>query len=107
MYSSTEQEDLRSHRRLDPLLIEVDLALQRWAPYGRGFYAARGFPVAARSSCPPRAEWPQPVVVIDDAVQRLHWALSAAVLAHYADRGEARAATYGDPLQCLDTTTTA
>jgi hypothetical protein len=76
------EADLRSHRQLDSLLVGVDL-LQRWALYGRAFYAARGLPLPTATLCPPRAEWPQPVIAIYDAVRELHFALASAAIAHY------------------------
>jgi hypothetical protein len=86
--------DTRSHARLNPLLVGVDAELQRWAPYGRSFYGARGLPLTAGSACLPREEWPEVILVTDTAVLALHWALSAAVFAHYFDRGTARPARY-------------
>jgi hypothetical protein len=54
--------DRRNHRKLDPLLIPIDVRLQKGA---------------SRSSLP-RASWPLPVLVVDAAVQRLYWTLRAA-----------------------------
>ena len=60
--------DRTAHRKLDPLLIPTDVRLQVWASW----------------SSTPRADWPPPVLEVDDQVGRLYWELAAAgILAHY------------------------
>jgi hypothetical protein len=74
--------DRTAHRKLDPLLIPLDVRLQVWASW----------------SSAPRDTWPPPVLEVDEAVQRLHWELCAALTAHYLnpDLGHAeRAAAHG------------
>src|SRR5579863_6788516 len=67
--------DRTAHRKLDPLLIPVDVHLQVWSSW----------------SSMPRDAWPPAVLEIDEAVQRLHWELAAAILAHYLNPDLARA----------------
>jgi hypothetical protein len=108
--------DARAHRRLDPLLVDVDIRLQKWATWARPFYAAQGFPIAvgvepgARASTSSgRVAWPAPIVATDAAVGRLHWRLGAAVLAHYLNLGlalEHRAQVYVALSQFLSTRST-
>jgi hypothetical protein len=81
-----------SHRKLDPLLHDVDVRLQVWASWAAPWYASQGFPVrpiTLVARCDPgsgsfdRSAWPAPILAVDEAAQRLHWTLSAATMAHY------------------------
>jgi hypothetical protein len=59
--------DRTAHRKLDPLLIPVDIRLQKWASW----------------QSTPRTAWPHPVLVVDEAIERLSWQLAVALRAHY------------------------
>jgi hypothetical protein len=94
--------DRTGHRRLDTLLIDVDINLQTWAVWARPHYASRGVPVAPGPVNVPRANWSSAVVASDDAVQLLHWILGAAVMAHYFNAhqpAQQRAAAYARLVQ--------
>jgi hypothetical protein len=97
-----ETLDLTSHRKLDPLLFDTDIRLQIWGAWARPYYANSGFPVVSGPVIVPRADWPSAVVASDDAVQVLHWALSAAVMAQYFNThqpAQQRAAAYARLVQ--------
>jgi hypothetical protein len=81
-----------SHRKLDPLLVETDVRLQKWATWAAPWYASRGFPVRPTgpvaacnrsSSISDCSAWPAPVLVVDEAAQRLCWQLASATMAQY------------------------
>jgi hypothetical protein len=62
--------DRRSHGRLDPLLHDVDVRLQKWASW----------------AATERAEWPPAILATDAQIERLPLRLGAAVRAHYLHR---------------------
>jgi hypothetical protein len=97
-----------SHRKLDPLLVDTDVRLQVWGSWAAPCYASQGFPVrpiaevAACDISSDRSAWPAPVAVVDEAAQRLHWSLSAAVFAYYFNPelvAAQRATVYAQVLQ--------
>jgi hypothetical protein len=76
----------RGRARLDPLLRGIDRRLQLWAHWARDYYLARGVPVATdqvATDSSPAVPWPAHVRKTHEAVQRLHWQLTAGLMAHY------------------------
>jgi hypothetical protein len=95
--SDRAQIDRTAHRRLDPLLIEVDLRLQKWSTWAVGYYAER-LPVRpiAGAKCPTsaRSAWPAPVLATDESVRSLDWDHAGAVMAQYFNPAAERLAAY-------------
>jgi hypothetical protein len=114
--------DALARRRLDPLLIGTDLALQLWGFWGAPKYA-QSFPLrppgesaspAPLTAVDPTAPWPPFVVETEAMVRRLYWQLQAALMANYCRIDLARPerfAVYGQLtrhyLSRLDTKTAA
>jgi hypothetical protein len=85
-----------AHRRLDPELKLIDLALQRWAPWApRPHYGQLGYPtrsitervneggILARNTPPVAPEWPPAIAALDAQIARLPTRHMAAIMANY------------------------
>jgi hypothetical protein len=90
------ERNLTGHRRLDPALKLIDLALQRWGPWAKPRYSELGYPtrsvteafneggILARDSGRPHPpEWPAVVAEVDREVAQLPTRHQAAVMATY------------------------
>jgi hypothetical protein len=84
-----------AHRRLDPELKLIDLALQRWAPWARPHYGQLGYPtrsitervneggILARNTPAVAPEWPPAIAALDARIARLPTRHQAAIMANY------------------------